>query len=74
MIKNRLKQIRLNMAAEQGRDISQTEFAAMLGIARRTLCKWEANHDQPNAESIWRLLKILKLQFTDMFYEEETLE
>lgn len=74
MLKNRLKQIRLNMAAQQGRDISQADFATLLGVSRRAYVDWEANNTQPNAESIWRIINNLEIPYTQLFYEDKSSE
>lgn len=70
MLKNKLLKIRLNMAAQQGHDISQADFAALLGVSRRAYVDWEANKTQPNAESIWRIINKLKIPYTELFLED----
>lgn len=67
MLKNRLKQIRLNMAAEQGRDISQTEFAAMLGYDKYIYNRWETQKVQPNLETAIVLSNKLNTTVNELF-------
>ncbi len=64
MLKNKLKSFRHRY------EMNQTEFAEFLGVGRRTYCDWESNKgNQPNTESTWQILKRLKVQMADLFYE-----
>lgn len=69
-IRNRLLAIRLRMAADLGREVSQKEFAEMLGLSQPQYSRYERNKQQPEIEALSQILKRLGMPFDEVFYEE----
>lgn len=62
-MKNKLKFYRLQLAAREGRDISQIEFAELLGVSRWSLNRWEKQVVQPDLQTLYKVWVKLKAYF-----------
>jgi DNA-binding XRE family transcriptional regulator len=51
-MKNRIKFWRLQLQAKEGRIITQVEFAAMCGVSRGAVNRWEQQRDNPTLETL----------------------
>lgn len=70
-VRNRLKQLRLKYAYEQGRDVTKTEFARLLGIHPNHYVRYENQVAQPNLLTVLRISKTLSIPVEDIVYLEE---
>jgi putative transcriptional regulator len=68
MIKNRLREIRLKLAAERGTDLTQTEMANILDVSVAIYNRWEKQHVQPSLETAYRIAKKLGIIMEEIFY------
>lgn len=55
----RVLQARLNLAAREGRTVSQSEIAGELGVHQKTVATWEHGKKQPDLDTIARLAEVL---------------
>lgn len=65
-MKNKLKLYRLQLAAREGRDITQAEFAELLGVSRWSLNRWEKQAVQPDSYALYQVWTRLKQYFPEL--------
>lgn len=57
---------RVLKAARAKADMTQEDVAAMLGISKSALCKWEQNIDNVNFGDILKLCRILDIDISEL--------
>ena len=48
--------------ARKARGLTQAEVAMLIGISQNTYCRYENGTREPNAEMIYKISKVLRLQ------------
>jgi DNA-binding XRE family transcriptional regulator len=71
MIKNRLREIRLKLAAQQGKDIPQADMARFLDVNVTQYNRFENQQVQPSLETAYRIAKKLGYIMEEIFYIDE---
>jgi len=66
MLRNKLEQIRLTLSAQQGKIITQKEFAKYLDVGYSLYNRWANQHGNPNRESLLKLSKKLNCKIEDL--------
>lgn len=56
----RALQARLNLAARQGRTVSQTEIGKLMGVSGVSVGRWESGEKEPDLETIVALAQVLQ--------------
>jgi len=65
-VRNRFLEIRLQRGFKL-----QKDFASYLGLTQSHYNRYERNLIQPNLSQVYKILKILNINFYDLFYLEE---
>lgn len=73
-IRNRLLAVRLHMAADLGREVSQKEFAEMVGVAQPQYSRYERQERQPHIEIAIQIANKLGLKLDDLFEQNQAPE
>lgn len=58
----RVLQARLSLSARLGRQVTQGEVAAKMGVTGVTVSRWEADLKEPTLETIAKLAKVLGVE------------
>lgn len=64
-MKNYIKKFRAAMA------LSQSDLASLVGVARETICRVEANKANPSLELAYRIASALHVTIDELFEPEE---
>lgn len=68
----RVRQARLDLAAREGHEVSQTDVAGLMGVAQSTVNRWERDSKEPGLDTIARLASVLNVSPAYLAFGIET--
>lgn len=63
MLKNKLEFWRLQLSVKRGKEITQRDMAAILGVDYSQYNKWEVSGNPPSGKNLWYIWQTLRADF-----------